>query len=122
MMILFVAGLVNWMATLILVEGKIFEPVRNRARGEYSRYFVGCHLCTGTWVGIAEAVAFTLAGVALPFAGWFLVLANALAIKAVGHLILVVFKLGDASVDHVKSGPSTSEPPLWMYDESQVPR
>ena len=102
---LLVAGLVNWIATLVLVEGKIFEPVRNAVSGEYLSYFVRCHLCTGVWVGIAEAVAFTALGAPVPFAGWWLVLANALAFKAVGHLILVLHKLGDAVINRVKEVP-----------------
>lgn len=105
MMALLIAGLVNWLATTVIVEGKIFEPVRMlpfvQSR-EKLRYLVGCHLCAGVWVGIIEAVAFTALGAPQPYAGWWLLLANALAFKAVGHLILIVAKLGDATVNRIK--------------------
>lgn len=101
---LLVAGLINWLATTIVVEGKIFEPVRNRMRGEYARYFVGCHLCAGVWVGFAEAVVYMACGAAFPFTTWALVLANGLAFKAVGHLILMVVNLGNAAIGYLKEG------------------
>ena len=108
---LLVAGLVNWLATLILVEGKIFQWLRDLPEGEYLRYLFGCHLCTGTWVGILEAIWLTaLAPYALPFAGWWLVLANALAFKAAGHMFLVLHKLGDAKIDQNRAGAKVFAP------------
>lgn len=102
---LLVAGLINWLATTVIVEGKIFEPVRDRARGEYARYFVGCHLCAGVWVGFIEAVVYMAFGAAFPFTSWWLVLANGLAFKAVGHLTLLVVNLGNAAIDFLKAAP-----------------
>src|SRR2546423_1102812 len=99
---LIVAGLINWLATTVLVEGKIFEWLRNMVTGENFAYLVRCHLWTGVWVGIAEAVAFTALGAPEPYAAWALLLANALAFKAVGHLILVLHKLGDATINRIK--------------------
>jgi hypothetical protein len=101
---LLVAGLINWLATTVIVEGKIFEPVRSRARGEYARYFIGCHLCAGVWVGFIEAVVYMAFGAAFPFTSWWLVLANGLAFKAVGHLTLLVVNLGNAVIDYLKDG------------------
>lgn len=46
-------------------------------------YLVGCHLCAGTWIGIA------LAGIAGgPFAGVVGIILNGLLYKAIGHLTL----------------------------------
>lgn len=101
---LLVAGLINWLATTVIVEGKIFEPVRNRAHGEYAKYFVGCHLCAGVWVGFIEAVVYMAFGAAFPFTSWWLVLTNGLAFKAVGHLTLLVVNLGNAAIDWLKAG------------------
>lgn len=59
------------------------------ARVEPDRYwgklaqFVTCHMCTGVWVGLAEALYF-----GGPLHGWAAVVANALLYKAVGHLVL----------------------------------
>lgn len=103
--LLVVAGLINWLATTIVVEGKIFEPVRNRVHGEYARYFVGCHLCAGVWVGFIEAVVYMAFGAAFPFTSWWLVLANGLAFKAVGHLTLLVVNLGNAAIEFLKDAP-----------------
>ena len=125
LLLLACAGLVNWLATTILVEAKLLEPVRcwvagrtpaaeagwqhddygdpiplswQDARPEYIRrpklaYLVGCHLCTGTWVGLAMAgfVAgpFT-AAVSFPPAAFVL---NGLLFKALGHSILHVANL-----------------------------
>jgi hypothetical protein len=101
---LLVAGLINWLATTVLVEGKIFEWLRNSVNGEYMAYLVRCHLCTGVWVGIAMAIAFTALGAPEPYTGWWLLLANALAFKAAGHMLLVVHKLGDAVINRIKEG------------------
>lgn len=60
------------------------------------RYFVGCHLCTGTWVGLVMA-AFIAPIVSIPFVGWVL---TGLTIKGIGHLFLVVHKAGEAWTQH----------------------
>lgn len=81
-------GLVTWLATLIIVEGKIFDTPRqwvvSYAPGKLS-YLVTCHLCAGTWVGFALAA---VAGG--PFGGWAAIVLNGLLYKAIGHLVLEV--------------------------------
>lgn len=87
------AGLVNWIATLIIVEGVIFDDARrwvtrraDRAGWWKLSYLVTCHLCAGTWVGFALALV-----VRGPLPGGFIV--NGLAYKAVGHITLEVTAL-----------------------------
>lgn len=99
---LVVAGFAVWMGTLVLVEGEIFRDFRelfDKLHNRYEnwltyklRYLVGCHLCTGIWVA-AIASLFIPPLIGSGFVGWGL---TALAIKGVGHLILVVQKLGEA--------------------------
>lgn len=46
--------------TVIVTESLLFEPLRRTVR-ERSRYLgelVGCHLCFGTWVGLALSLLF----------------------------------------------------------------
>jgi hypothetical protein len=46
--------------TVIVTESLLFAPLRG-AVGDRSRYLaalLGCHLCFGTWVGLALSVAF----------------------------------------------------------------
>lgn len=48
-----------------------------------ARYFIGCHLCTGVWVGLVLSALF---GSPWPgFVGW---AAGGLLYKAIGHLVL----------------------------------
>lgn len=122
------AGLVVWFATYILVESELFRPLREwvamhedvaemvhdsavesepvkvvRQTGRTfalwrrARYLIGCHTCAGTWVGFAVAAA--LPGVR-PLGGGVVgfVLAG-LVFKAVGHLVLVLHKLGESLAD-----------------------
>lgn len=107
MLLLIVCAMfVNWIATTILVEGKIFEPLRDWVGGTTRRplrapehrrpklaYLVGCHLCTGTWVGLVTALfvagPFTLAVGFAPAA----IVLNGLLYKAGGHAILHVSNL-----------------------------
>ncbi len=77
-----------------------FRPkVRRRLRFYVSflgkmRYLVGCHLCTGVWIGLL--VALVLPGVR-PFGTGFgdIVLAG-LLFKAVAHIVLVLQKVGES--------------------------
>lgn len=83
------AGLICWLVTLIIVESELFRPVRERLTEIHPKlaYLSGCHLCTGTWVGIGMALI-----ISGPF-GFFLL--NGLLFKAVGHIaleIVAVFK------------------------------
>lgn len=84
-------GLINWLATWIICEGKVFEDVREWLKkrfGEESKwaYLSTCHLCAGTWVGLGLSILLPGPLVArTPIASWML---NGLLYKAVGHLIL----------------------------------
>lgn len=79
-------GLVCWWATTIIVESEITRPLREwceRHMHEKVAYLAHCHMCCGTWVGLALAAVF---GGPFPgFAGW---VANGLLYKAIGHLVL----------------------------------
>lgn len=86
-MTLLVLGLINWIVTTIIVEGVIFDEQRAWAKQHLPAkiaYLTTCHLCAGTWVGWAVAVAagfrvgHGIVGLAL----------GGLAIKAVGHITL----------------------------------
>jgi hypothetical protein len=88
-------GLVNWIATTIVVESEFFRPLRDgiaqigerrprhRAAWEKASYLVGCHLCTGTWIGLVQALVF-----GSPWAGVPGLVAGGLVYKALGHLTL----------------------------------
>lgn len=96
-MIVVYAGLVNWIATTIVVESELARPFRDwvcrhrqgasaarnpddRGIWRWADYLIRCHLCTGVWIGIAEAIYLGARGPAIIWTG--------LLIKAVGHLIL----------------------------------
>lgn len=81
-----ILGLLNFIGTVIVCDSEIFVPVRRLAdRWHYTRYLVGCYLCTGVWVGFAEAACF---GGPLQSDIWPIALiGNGLAFKAVGHLV-----------------------------------
>ena len=108
---LIVLGLVNWLATTIVVESELFRPLRawvdirharwvlpdgRRARRHKAawlklRYLLACHLCAGTWIGFLEAA---LVPSVRPAGGGFVGWAIAgLAIKAIGHITLEVTAL-----------------------------
>lgn len=102
-------GIVNWIATTIIVESELTAPLRawivNRRDQADERYvagamegqpwaylawrkvayLVGCHLCVGVWVALAE-VSVGLFGVSIdglaPLVGY------TLLVKGIGHLIL----------------------------------
>lgn len=115
------AGLINWLATTIVVESEITRPLRDwlafrrmstiplppehtdafktvivsydqRLSPFYEKvaYLFGCHLCSGTWIGLAEAVAFGPV-IASGLVG---IVATGLLFKAVGHLTLELVALG----------------------------
>ena len=102
------AGMVNWLATLIITEGKIFQPVRDLAatKGEYVRYLASCYLCAGVWVGIIEAVFFAVMKVEQPWHAWVLLVANALLYKAIGHLIFIMQRLAEAVTNRINRSTS----------------
>jgi hypothetical protein len=121
-------GLINWFSTLLLVESEFFRPMRDwvvnyaanweafmRAPPTARRFVVwywraarliwtklayvsDCHVCIGTWVGLAlvpwAPVVFG-AGV-VPF------ILTGLLIKAIGHLILVAHKVGEHTANLLK--------------------
>lgn len=84
-------GLVNWIATCIIVDAELTRPCREWVecrRHEHVvwdklAYLVSCHLCAGTWVGIVTALVVTSV-----WPSWTGVIASGLAYKAVGHLTL----------------------------------
>lgn len=113
---LIILGIVNWLATMIVVESEICRPLREWVTRRYERYdyfesivpasdwrqkdhrrlvfwqkvkyLVGCHLCAGTWVGLVlAALVPEVRPVGTGFVGW--VIAG-LAIKAIGHITLEV--------------------------------
>lgn len=101
------AGLVNWLATWIIVESKLFEGVREwvqKKAGEESKlaYLTTCHLCAGTWVGLALSTVLTgplAPTTALSMLNAVLtVLLNGLLFKSVGHLLLEVATFARHSV------------------------
>lgn len=101
-MIVLYLGLVCWLVTTIVVESEITRPLRGYVSRKLSiaadpfslqppwkvtawsrlSYLLGCHLCTGTWIGLLLAL-FIPGG---PFV-WFI---NGLLYKAVGHFVLEV--------------------------------
>lgn len=86
---LFIGGLIVWLVTTILVEGKIFEPLRDRMPERFKLdYLVRCHLCCGTWVGIAL-------GVLYPYPGLSRWVVSGLAYKAVAHVILTAVNVAN---------------------------
>jgi hypothetical protein len=118
-------GLVNWLATVLLVESEVTRPIREwvdkryrSARIRYpelsasnwapevsrhgwrtvlwykARYFVGCQLCTGTWVGWILA-ALTIGWHAPLGTGILGIVLAGLFYKAIGHIVLIGQKLAE---------------------------
>lgn len=93
-------GLVCWLVTKIVVESVLFRPLRFWLDGkafptrthryydrpvkawEKARYLVNCHLCAGTWIGLALAAVTPYRPLGPGFLG--VVLAG-LLYKAAGH-------------------------------------
>lgn len=103
-------GLINWIATIIIVESVLFEDVRGwiqrrgklleetrPAVGRKVSYVITCALCTGTWIGFVEALCF---GGPLSF-GILSFIANGLLFKALGHLFLQVNALAHHRVQEL---------------------
>lgn len=101
--LLLALGLGNWIATEIFVASVICEDLREwgvkfgqRVEAKLPRlgrkivYFTRCALCVGIWIGFAQAAVF--GGPFRPQGGWFnwtaCFVANALACKGIGHLLL----------------------------------
>lgn len=111
-------GLVDWIVTLIIVESEICRPIREWVGRQHDkavlnwqnakfvmdpskklqrrvvmwaklRYFIGCHLCTGTWVGLLLAVITPFRPLGVGLLG---ILLAGFLYKAVGHLTLIVHK------------------------------
>lgn len=79
-------GLIDWFATTIIVEAEITEPIRewgDRHLNEKVAYLLHCHMCCGTWVGLALAATF-----GSPFPGLPGIAAGGLLYKAIAHLVL----------------------------------
>lgn len=85
-----VAGLVNNQATTVVTDGDIFLPVRERAHAlnPWLGELLTCHLCFGTWVGLAQAVYRQLTGPGqAPRRGPIALFLDALAIACMGRVI-----------------------------------
>jgi hypothetical protein len=97
-------GLATWIATSIIVEAEIFRDVREAVDKLHEnhpnwftyklRYLIQCHMCTGIWVA-ATISLFVPPVVGAGVVGFGL---TALAIKGIGHLFLVMHKVGDAII------------------------
>jgi hypothetical protein len=101
LLLVLLLGSVNWIATEIIVTSVIFKDVREiidrcgeRVKARYPRigekicYFLTCALCVGVWIGFMEALAFGGPLQPLGWASWAAFIANGLAYKAIGHLLL----------------------------------
>lgn len=117
-MVTIALGLVNWLVTLLLVESEVVRPFREWIANRYNaahtsnrevpsvrsdgwrvvlwykaKYFVGCHLCTGTWVGVILAI---LTSWNKPLgSGVIGIVLTGLLYKAIGHVVLILQKLGE---------------------------
>jgi hypothetical protein len=88
-----------WQATTIVVESVLFEDVRRLVRRVALRvhstklaYLLGCHLCTGTWVGFALVAI--VPGVPFRLDYWPLSLTvNGLVIAGGGRVLLELTSL-----------------------------
>lgn len=83
LLVVVLLGVMNWIATKIFIEGKIFRPIREQiSRIPGFSEFPTCALCVGTWAGIFQAAVFggPLSGIA-GFIG------NALIFKGLGEII-----------------------------------
>jgi hypothetical protein len=105
-MVVAALGLVNWFATLLVVESEFFRPVRDWIHGRSLNakraftswawwkidFMINCHMCAGTWVAmLLVPLAPLIFGPGIvPY------IAVGLLIKAIGHIILVLHKLGEA--------------------------
>lgn len=109
--LLILMGIANWLVTTVLVDGEIFAEVRDRVKRQKHRgwicakaaYLVGCHLCTGTWIGLLMAL-FVPAVVDVPVAGTVL---TGLVIKGIGHLVLLLVNMGNAWIAGVNHDNGT---------------
>lgn len=114
-LLMLMLGVANWFATTLIVESELFRPLRDFPAERYNnavakeshrgaafwskiRYLVGCHMCTGTWVGLAMAlfVPWVVGG----FAGY---LMTALVIKGIGHLVLMLVNMGEAAIERYRA-------------------
>jgi hypothetical protein len=118
---LFFLGLACWIATVIVTESELTRPARDwiatrtehatvagrRSKRVWQRlcYLAGCHLCTGTWVAGLLAL-FVPPAVSGGVVGW---LVTALIIKAVGHAVFVLHKLGEAGRGYWEAEPTESD-------------
>lgn len=96
-------GLVNWIATEVIVTSVIFKDVRevmdrlgkrvsqrSPRLGEKICYFLKCALCVGVWVGFIQAAFFSGPLQLEGWWSWATFIANGLLFKGAGHLFLQV--------------------------------
>lgn len=102
-------GVGNWIATLIVTDSELSRPLREWVTGRYldaddadfryggkssahrtylwrqAKYLLGCPLCVGLWVALAQAIALVHPILGHGVIG---ITLTALAIKAIGHASL----------------------------------
>jgi hypothetical protein len=118
MFLIVLLGFVNWITCLIVVESELFREAREFCRskrgswcGNKLAYLVGCHLCTGTWIGLAIAAALpSIRPFGAGFIGWLLA---GLAYKAIGHVTLEVTALLQRAL------PKTETVSLSVVDDAE---
>lgn len=141
---LVVYGPINWIATAIFVDNKLFEEVRTAIqrlgkwcenRGHHILadkldYLPNCPMCMGVWIGLGLAGVLELFGLPLPVASSFWplnVLLNGLLIKAIGHLYYQLSALVHWSAEHQKARalaeqPAASPRPVKIVSTGPLPR
>lgn len=118
-------GLVCWVATLIVVESELFRPLRDlvgrpadtTGLRHYAAYLVRCHLCAGTWIGLALGLVVTPVVGTGPLGR----LLTGLAIKAVAHLLLILQHIGERAYVPHKARPAARVASPWIASQDLGP-
>jgi hypothetical protein len=99
--VLIAAGLINFIATLVIVDSFLFKSVRDAGQkfgcwlqrhgwlfaGKHIVYFVTCPLCVGIWIGFAQTLVLPPVFQAPVWISW---LINGLLFKGLGHVVYQV--------------------------------
>jgi len=128
-------GLVNWVATEIVVTSIIFKDIRewtdnlgmrlkkrHPRTGEKLCYFLKCALCVGVWIGFVEALVFDgPLHSQLTWIGWAAFVANGLLYKGVGHLLLQVNAWFHHRIDLMKVDVQMKQREIALLDNDARP-